>query len=100
VVRLKDLFNVEIRIEGQTMTFRYAGNSLAEARTRKAPIIQWLPPDECMPAKLLMPDGTMKGVCERRVSKEAGGVVQFERIGFARIDAVSDEGIIACFSHR
>jgi len=100
VVRLKDLFNVEMRTEGQTVTCRYLGNSLAEARTRKAPIIQWLPPDECIPAKLLMPDGTMEGVCERRVSKEAGAVVQFERIGFARIDAVNDEGLIACFAHR
>ena len=100
VVRLKDLFNVEIKTEGQAMTCRYVGNSLAEARTRKAPIIQWLPPDECVPAELLMPDGTMNGVCERRVSKEAGAVVQFERIGFARIDAASDGGIIAYFAHR
>jgi len=100
MVRLKDLFNVEVVTGGESPVCRYAGESLSEARARKAPIIQWLPPDECVPATLLTPGGTIKGVCERLVAGEAGAVVQFERIGFARIDAVTGEGITAYFAHR
>ena len=100
MVRLKDLFNVEIRAEGKDTGFFYAGESLADARERKAPIIQWLPPDECLPATLLTPGGTKTGACERGVAGEVGSVVQFERIGFARIDAVSDGRVVAYFAHR
>jgi glutamyl-tRNA synthetase len=100
MVRLKDLFNVEIRMEGRSPVCRYAGESLSEARARKAPIIQWLPPEECVPATLLIPGETIKGVCERRVTREAGAVVQFERIGFARIDSVEGGEITAYFAHR
>ncbi|MCQ8893712.1 MAG: glutamate--tRNA ligase [Methanolinea sp.] len=100
IVRLKDLFNVEVQYGEGTPRFRFAGESLAEARTRKAPIIQWVPAGECVPAVLYTPDGPRPGVCERAVTREIGAVVQFERIGFARIDTADEKGIFAYFAHR
>jgi len=48
---------------------------------------------------LLTMEGEMKGVCEPAVTKELGNVVQFERIGFVRIDAVTASGVRAYFTH-
>jgi glutamyl-tRNA synthetase len=95
--RLKDLFNISVSPRGVAF---YAGDSLAEARAHKAPIIQWLPVEEATPCTLFTPDGPVRGFCEPAVAREQGSVVQFERIGFARIDQVTEEGIEAYFSHR
>jgi glutamyl-tRNA synthetase len=42
----------------------------------------------------------MEGFCEPMVVGEVGGVVQFERIGFARIDSVNGGSVTAYFAHR
>ena len=67
-------------------SFSYGGDSLADARAAKAHIIQWLPVQQTLPCTLLTMEGKMQGVCEPAVAKELGKVVQFERIGFVRID--------------
>lgn len=97
MVRLKDLFNISISSKGQA---RYIGDSLTEAREHKAPIVQWLPEEEHLSCTLHTPEGDQIGVCEPRVSEEVGNVVQFERIGFARIDSLTEEGVQAYFAHR
>ena len=100
MVRLKDLFNVKIVWDGNIPSFSYGGDSLAEARAVKAPIIQWLPAQAAVPCTLLTQEGEMKGVCEPLVGAELDRVVQFERIGFARIDSVDASGIRAYFTHK
>lgn len=100
MVRLKDLFNVRLEHKEEGCEFFYGGESLADARAAKAPIIQWLPPEASVSCRLVTPEGIREGVCEPAVSEEAGRVVQFERIGFARIDSASPEGIIAYFTHK
>ena len=100
MVRLKDLFNVTLQQEHGIMELTYGGESLAVAREAGAPIIQWLPPDAAVPCTLVTPAGERQGACEQGARTEAGRVVQFERIGFARIDSVSPEGIIAYFTHK
>jgi glutamyl-tRNA synthetase len=100
MVRLKDLFNVTISWEGGIASFSYAGDSLAEARAAKAHIIQWLPAKGLVPCVLLTQEGEITGACEPRVKKELGNVVQFERIGFVKIDAVGNDGVKAYFTHK
>jgi len=100
MIRLKDLFNIEISGQGADVSACFAGESLADARARKAPIIQWLPKGAGIPCRLVTPAGDRAGMCEPGVAGELGKVVQFERVGFARIDAVNPEGIIAYFTHR
>jgi glutamyl-tRNA synthetase len=100
MVRLKDLFNVKIAWEGTAPSFSYGGDSLADARAAKARIIQWLPAQAAVPCTLLTQEGEMKGACELPVRTELGKVVQFERVGFARIDGVDTSGIRAYFTHK
>jgi len=100
VIRLKDLFNVRLIAEGDVITLSYAGPDLAEARAKKAPIIQWLPEKSALPCTLLTQEGPVSGACEPGVAAEIGKVVQFERVGFARIDRVEPQGLIAYFCHR
>jgi glutamyl-tRNA synthetase len=100
MVRLKDLFNVKIAWDGDRPSFSYAGDSLADARAAKARIIQWLPAQAAVPCRLLTQDGEMQGACEHGVRSELGKVVQFERVAFARIDAVDSAGVRAYFTHK
>jgi glutamyl-tRNA synthetase len=45
-------------------------------------------------------DGEVAGACELPVSQELNRVVQFERVGFVKIDAVDQTGIRAYFTHK
>lgn len=100
ILRLKDLFNVSIDRDNGITEIRYIGDSLADIRTLKSPIIQWLPDGEQVPCTLHTQSGDLVGACELSVANEVGKVIQFERIGFARIDRVTDDGIEAFFAHR
>ena len=97
MLRLKDLFNIRITAEGKA---EYAGESLAEARAAKAPIVQWLPAQMSAPASLLTPDGMVDGAVEPAVLNYMGKIVQFERVGFVKIDDVKDGKATAYFTHR
>ncbi|HDR73185.1 MAG TPA: glutamate--tRNA ligase [Methanoculleus sp.] len=100
MVRLKDLFNVNIAWKGEKPSLTYAGESLEEARNAHAPIIQWLPPRQARNCILKTPDGEVEGYCEEACAAECHRVVQFERVGFARIDAVAEDLVTAYFAHR
>jgi len=100
MLRLKDLFNVKITWNGDTPSFSYGGDSLADARAAKAHIVQWLPIKDAVLCTLLTQDGEIKGMCEPPVKNEVGKVVQFERVGFVKIDTVSDTGVLAYFTHK
>jgi len=100
MIRLKDLFNVTITWDHETPSFTYAGESLADARAAKARIIQWLPVQQATPCTLLTPEGEMTGACEPAVKNELKKVVQFERVGFVKIDSVGTDGIQAYFTHK
>jgi glutamyl-tRNA synthetase len=100
MLRLKDLFNVRITWDDGTPHLEFAGDSLAEARSNKAPIIQWLPAGGSTACALHAPDGDTPGFCEPAVGDMTGKVIQFERIGFARIDGIADGVVTAYFSHR
>ena len=97
MLRLKDLFNINITGPNSA---EYAGDSLADARSSKAAIVQWLPIEMAAPCSLLMPEGIFEGFCEPAVRGYAGRIVQFERVGFSKIDAVNDGKVIAYFTHR
>ncbi len=100
MVRLKDLFNVRIAWDNDTPAFSYAGDALADARAAKAHIIQWLPAQSCIPCTILTQEGIIRGMCEPGVPSELGKVIQFERVSFAKIDAVDATGVRAYFTHR
>lgn len=100
LVRLKDLYNVRIGREDGDLILTYAGDALDDARREKAPIIQWLPPDQAVPCILRHPEGDREGLCESRVAGELERVIQFERVGFGRVDAADSDGIVVYWAHR
>jgi glutamyl-tRNA synthetase len=100
MIRFKDLFNVRVTWIKENPDLSFAGDALADARAAKAPIIQWLPAEETIRCTLRTMEGDIQGVCEPAVKNELGNVVQFERVCFARIDAVSDDGVMAYFTHK
>ncbi|HWQ68031.1 MAG TPA: glutamate--tRNA ligase [Methanospirillum sp.] len=99
MIRLKDLFNIALACDGGVYHAIFAGEDLQQARDAKAPIIQWLPEGYGIPCIIRKAEGDVSGVCEPEVADWKNRVVQFERVGFSRIDQTGT-GIIAYYSHR
>jgi glutamyl-tRNA synthetase len=100
MIRLKDLFNVYVDWSSGKPALTYAGEALSDARAMKAPIVQWLSAVDATRCTLHTPEGDIPGLCENIVGTMADKVVQFERVGFARIDSVTSDGITAYFCHK
>jgi glutamyl-tRNA synthetase len=98
VLRLMDAVNITIR-DGQA---QYHSTTLEEARNARAPAIQWVPMREKKQVELLMPDGTLQtGYAEADTyQQEVGDVVQFERVGFARLDEKYLGKMTFYFAHK
>jgi glutamyl-tRNA synthetase len=100
MIRLKDLFNIRLGEGKDCLVAKFAGKSLDEARKAKAPIVQWLPPEHTIPCILHAPEGEKRGYCEPMVTLDMGKVVQFERVGFVRIEKATAMLIDAYWGHR
>ena len=98
VFRLMDAINVDI--SGDKVT--YNSTSFEDARDLKARIIQWVPYDDNVNVTIVMDDASLKkGLGESALKDlEVGDVVQFERVGFARLDEVTDDELIFYFAHK
>lgn len=76
-----------------------------EARKINAPIIQWVHDNEKTDLSLLTPAETelMESRClvEKRIlGEKPDSIIQLYRIGFARIDSISKDLVVAVFSHE
>jgi glutamyl-tRNA synthetase len=100
VFRLMEAFNVEVREKRyEGVLARFHSRDLEVARKERAKLLQWVSKDR-IPVRLLTPTGVEEGYGEEGLSGcKAGEILQFERVGFVRIDAVGEK-IIACFAHR
>lgn len=98
VVRLMDAVNADI--DGDKLT--YNSTSFEDARDQKAKIIQWVPVEENVAVKIVMPDGSVKtGLGEIAIGDlKVDDIVQFERVGFARLDEITDDEVIFYFAHK
>ena len=80
--------------------FEYAGDDISAVREEGVDVVHWAPADG--PAlRLRTMDGDVTGVVEPGVlDYDADDLLQFERIGFARLDALDREGeSVAYFTH-
>ena len=87
---------------------RHAGDALVSVdaplsvtREEGVDIVHWVPADASVPVRLHTPEGELAGhaepgVCEYRV----GDLLQFERVGFARLDSPDTDPLVAYFTHR
>jgi glutamyl-tRNA synthetase len=92
-VRLKDLCNLEY---GEPA--RYSGTDLSVLK-KGVRAVQWV--SSGVPAELHMPDGMiLKGMAEEALLSEKGDMVQFERVGFVKLERNDKKGVRAIFAHR
>ncbi|MET1101394.1 MAG: glutamate--tRNA ligase [Pyrodictiaceae archaeon] len=108
VVRLMEAFNIEIvDATSSIVKARYHSLSLEDARRHKAPIIQWVLPEEAVRVEVVKPMGLElkreEGFAEKAVgSASIGEIAQFVRYGFVRIDSrvEGDKAkIVAIYAH-
>ena len=98
IFRLMDAVNVEIK-DGE---ISYHSTSFEEARDVKAKIIQWVPVKNNVNVKIVMDDASVKqGIGEDAIKDlNVGDIVQFERVGFARLDEITDSEFVFYFAHK
>lgn len=95
-VWLKGLGCVIRRGESLEMT----DDDIDVVRDGSVPVIHWVPAADNHPVELRRPEGNDAGIAEAGIADtDTGEVVQFERIGFARIDQQGSP-TVAFFSHR
>lgn len=98
IFRLMDAVNVEI--DGNKII--YHSTSFEDAKKVKAKIIQWVPTKDNVNVKIVMDDASAKtGVGEDTLRDlEVGDIVQFERVGFARLDEIKDDKLVFYYAHK
>ena len=78
----------------------FVGDDLDAVREEGVPVVHWVPTDDGRPVTLRTIDGDVDGVAEAGVEAyDPDDVVQFERVGFARIDAHADDHTVAYYAH-
>jgi len=93
-IRLKDLCNLEYGTPA-----KYSGNDLSILK-KGVKAVQWVGRNS-IKTELLMPDGSIvNGLAEDGILKEQSDTVQFERVGFVKLESRSSEIIKAVFTHR
>ena len=98
VFRLMDAVNVDI--DGDEIT--YNSTSFEDARDLKARIIQWVPVEDNVKVTIVMDDASLKtGLGESSLNDlKVGDIVQFERVGFARLDEIKDDELVFYYAHK
>jgi glutamyl-tRNA synthetase len=86
----------------------YVGDDIAAVREEGVPVVHWAPAGENRAVRLRTPEGDVRGYAEPEFARaDVDEVVQFERVGFARVDAHADdeapvpaERSVAYFAHQ
>ncbi len=96
---LKNLKGKEVRLMNLCTISLDKKSKFLTLENRHVPKIQWV--SEGVPVKVLMGNGKwIKGVAEENISGiKIGEIIQFERFGFVRLDAVSKGVYEFWFSH-
>lgn len=109
IIRLKDLYNVTIeQVGGEGVGAKYLGRELIDG----VPKLQWVTEDNVatdvlVPGPLFIGEefnehglSRISGLAERSISVlNVGEIVQFERFGFCRLDAVGERPTFI-FTHK
>jgi glutamyl-tRNA synthetase len=98
--RLKDLANFTLE-KKKPVSIKMHSVNVDEVRKIGSPIIHWIPKLNSVPVELTLVDGSIvNGLGEPGIKDiPAGTFVQFERVGFAKLNEVGDT-IRAAFAHK
>ncbi|WP_435070009.1 glutamate--tRNA ligase [Haloplanus sp. C73] len=79
----------------------YVGDDIDAVREEGVPVVHWAPAERGVSVRLRTMDGDVTGVAEPGFADTAvDEMVQFERVGFARVDAHDDAESVAYFAHE
>ncbi len=97
VLRLMDAINIRIGEE-----IIYHSSSLEDARKAGARIVHWVPSKSNKQLEMIMTDASMQNGFIEPSSGElkVNDIVQLERVGFARLDAIQDGKLTFYFAHK
>jgi glutamyl-tRNA synthetase len=80
--------------------FEFTGEDIDIVREEDVDVVHWVPADGNVSVRLRTMDGDETGHAEPGLAVyQSDDIVQFERVGFARIDRHDDEETVAYFSH-
>ena len=98
--RLKDLANFTVE-KMKPRTVKMHSVSVDEVRKVNGPIIHWIPRLESVPVELTLMDGSIENGLGEPGMRDivAGTFVQFERVGFAKLNEIGNT-IKAAFAHK
>jgi len=87
-------------VENIRDAFQFTGDDIEVVKSGAVDVIHWVPGKESVPCRIRTPDGDEQGRAEPGVGElDADEVVQFERVGFARIDRQDDAETVTYFAH-
>ncbi len=87
-----------VRNAGDALEF--TDDDIGVVRDGDVDVVHWVPADRTVSLRLRTPDGDATGHAEPGLAAhEVGDVVQFERVGYARLDRL-DDGAVAYLAHR
>ncbi len=101
-LRLMGLTNIRITsLTEKEIIAENMGNNLEYAKNKGLTIIQWVPINNNVKIKIIMPGQIVYGVGEPLLSKiTIDTPVQFYRFGFARLDAMTEDMLTFYYSHE
>ncbi|APW98348.1 glutamate--tRNA ligase [Halobiforma lacisalsi AJ5] len=79
---------------------QYTGEDIEVVREGDVDVVHWAPAEESVPVRMRTMTGDVSGRAEPGVADlESDEMVQFERVGFARIDRHEDDETVAYYTH-
>ncbi len=103
IIRLMGFVNVMVeRVDPSFYEGVVKDYDVSSALEVRAPIIHWVPIDECVEADVLWEDASQKGGLGEMglMDEKPGNLIQMERIGFARVESINDGRVSLVFAHR
>lgn len=93
-IRLKDMCNIDYSTPA-----KYAGSDVSILKEGFR-AVQWVGRDS-VETRILMPDGSIsEGLAESSLLNERNDMVQFERVGFVKLESKDESSVTAIFAHR
>jgi glutamyl-tRNA synthetase len=75
--------------------FVATGDDISAVREEGVDVIHWVPADDTVPVTMRTPDGDVTGHAEPAFADtEVDELIQFERIGFVRVDDHGEESVV------
>ena len=80
--------------------FVATGDDISAVRDDGVAVIHWVPAESTVSVTMRTPDGDVTGLVEPAFAEtEVNEIIQFERIGFVRVDSHDDESAVVYYAH-